>query len=300
LTEGHTGKGERFLMERWGPCRICGFEQFKARYEKNGFKLENCLHCGLLQVRNLPNGVQLESYYEQEFFDEAYGRLQHNPSRQLYEYKKFNYRWDEIQKRTEGNGRILDIGCSFGFFLDAARRRGWDACGLEISNFAAHYARTHFGLTVVNKPLEDAEFESESFDVVTLWNVIEHLDDPAGAVRHIYRILKPGGLVVLTTGDIESPLAKLQGRHWRMFMPPIHLSHFSSSTIRYLLESAGLTLLEKTQALPYESLLTKLKLIALFKVLHISDKMLVYARKPRQGKDEKSVTTFQVVNGRPQ
>ncbi len=130
---------------------------------------------------------------------------------------------------------------------------------------------------MLNKRLEDADFEPESFDLVTLWNVIEHLDDPQGAIRHIHRILKPRGMVVLTTGDIESPLAKLQGRHWRMFMPPIHLSHFSPLTIRYLLESAKLTPIEQTHALPFESLLTTFKLINVCKML--SDKMLVYAMK---------------------
>jgi 2-polyprenyl-3-methyl-5-hydroxy-6-metoxy-1,4-benzoquinol methylase len=112
-----------------------------------------------------------------------------------------------------------------------------------------------------------------------LWNVIEHLEDPMGAVRHVYRILKPGGIIVLTTGNVESPLARLQGKKWRMLIPPIHLSHFSPSTIKYLLESAKLRMIEQTNALPYESLLTKLKLINVCKSLGMSDKMLVYARK---------------------
>ena len=103
-------------MERLSSCRICGEGQFKLRYRKNGFNLDECFHCGLVQVTNLPNDTRLESYYEREFFDEAYGKLQHDPSRQAYEYKKFNYRWDEIEKRREGKGRVLDVGSSFGFF----------------------------------------------------------------------------------------------------------------------------------------------------------------------------------------
>jgi SAM-dependent methyltransferase len=260
-------------------CRICLSHNLTPLYEKNGFTLDKCLHCGLVQVRNTPSKSELSACYDQNFFDEAYGTLMQDPGRQRTEYKKFNYRWDEIEKKTKGAGKVLDIGCSFGFFLDAARRRGWECHGLEIAECAASYARSRFGLPVVNVPLEEADFAPESFDVVTLWNVIEHLPDPAAVVRDIYKILKPGGVVVLTTGDVESPLARLQGAKWRMLMPPIHLSHFSPSTIKYLMESCKLTVIEQTWALPFESLLSKLKLINLCKTLHLSDKMLTYAQK---------------------
>jgi 2-polyprenyl-3-methyl-5-hydroxy-6-metoxy-1,4-benzoquinol methylase len=266
-------------MEPLAACRICSFQQFQSRYEKNGFKLVNCLNCGLLQVRNSPSKSELEACYDQNFFDEAYGTLLKNSRRQNSEYKKFIYRWDEIEKKSKNGGKVLDVGCSFGFFLDAGRRRGWDCYGIEISEFAADYAKSRFGLRVQSVPLEDADFEPESFDVVTLWNVIEHLDDPAAAVRQIYRILKPGGLIVLTTGDAESPLARLQGGKWRMLMPPIHLSHFSPATIKYLMESSKLTVVEQTWALPFESLLNKVRLIDVCKHLYLSDKMLVYAKK---------------------
>jgi len=266
-------------MECSTVCRICNSEQFEPRFGKKGFRIERCLHCDLTQVTNPTNSTEITADYEKDFFDNFYQKLQSDPKRQHYEYRKFNHRLEEIEKKLGRKGTILDVGCSFGFFLHAALKRGWEAYGLEISEFAANYARVNFGLDVVNKPLNEANFDPGFFDAVTLWNVIEHLEEPIEVVREIYRILKRGGVLVLTTGNVESPLARLQRGNWRMLIPPIHLSHFSPSTIKYLLQSCRLELVEQASALPYEFLLKKFGLLDLCKKLNLSDKMLVYAKK---------------------
>lgn len=260
-------------------CRICSSERFEPRFEKNGFRIEICLHCGLAQVTNPPSPSEIDSYYDDNFFDKHYQKLQTDPKRQGYECRKFNYRLEEIEKRTRGNGTILDVGCSFGFFLDAAKKRGWKIDGVEISEFAANYARNNLGINVINKPLNEANFDARFFDVVTLWNVIEHLYDPIELMREIHRILKRGGMLVLTTGNAESLLARLQRERWRMLIPPIHLSYFAPSTIKRLLNSCDLELIEQTYALPYESLLKKFGLLEFVKKFKVSDKMLIYAKK---------------------
>jgi SAM-dependent methyltransferase len=260
-------------------CRLCSSTNFEPRFEKNGFKIERCLQCTHVQVTNPPQSHELEAYYDKGFFDKYYEKLQKDPGRQDYEYKKFNYRLAEIEKRAPNKGTLLDIGCSFGFFLNAGQRRGWKAYGVELADIAANYAMAKFNLPIINKPVTEVDFEADFFDVVTLWNVTEHLLDPSEAVRTICKILKPNGLVVLTTGNIDSPLARLQKNHWRMFIPPLHLSFFSPSTMAFLLKSNGLEPIEQTSALPYESALQKLGLINLAKRLNISDKMLVYGKK---------------------
>jgi 2-polyprenyl-3-methyl-5-hydroxy-6-metoxy-1,4-benzoquinol methylase len=266
-------------MKDWRVCRICSSEKFEARFEKNGFRIEKCLYCGLVQVTNPPQPSEIDSYYDDNFFDKHYQKLQTDPKTQGYEYGKFNYRLEEIEKRTRGKGRILDVGCSFGFFMDAAKKRGWKTDGVEISEFAANYARDKLGINVVNKPLNEANFDAGFFDVVTLWNVIEHLPDPIELMREIYRILKPAGMIVLTTGNAESLLARITRERWRVLIPPIHLSYFAPATIKYLLNSCDLELIEKTYPLPYESLLNKFRLLELVKKLKVSDKMLIYAKK---------------------
>ena len=260
-------------------CRICSSEGLQPRFIKDGFRIEKCMNCGLMQVTNPPAPSEIGSYYENGFFDEHYSKLQTDPKRLAYEYEKFNFRLKEIEKRTTGKGRILDVGCSFGFFLDVARKRGWKVYGVEISEYASNHAKRNLGLNVVNKDLIGARFDTGFFDIVTLWNVLEHLHDPVELMNEVYRILKEKGIVVLTTGDIESPLARLKRGRWRMLIPPIHLSHFSPSTINYLLDPSGLDLIEQTYALPYEFLLEKWRLLGIFRRFKVSDKMLIYAGK---------------------
>jgi SAM-dependent methyltransferase len=269
----------RHKMESVLPCLICNTNIFELIFKKNGFNIGKCSHCATTQVIDPPPSAEIDGYYDQDFFHKFYDKLLNDPKRQAYEYRKFNFRLEEIEKEASRKGSILDVGCSFGFFLDAARKRGWKTYGVEIGEYAANYAKSNFNLTVFTEPLNDVDFEDEFFDVVTLWNVIEHLDDPNEMIQDISRILKIGGILVLTTANIESPLARLKKENWRVLIPPIHLSYFSPSTIEYLLNSANLEVIQQTAALPYEFMLKKTGLLGLARKLKVSDKMLVYAKK---------------------
>jgi 2-polyprenyl-3-methyl-5-hydroxy-6-metoxy-1,4-benzoquinol methylase len=136
------------------------------------------------------------------------------------------------------NGRrLLDVGCHIGVFLEIAAERGWDAWGVEPSHWAAEQARRR-GLNVKTGTLSEAGFADHSFDVVTLWDVIEHLSDPRGELEKVNRVLKPGGLLCIHTMDIESPLARLMGRRWPWFME-MHLYYFSRATLSAFLMKTG-------------------------------------------------------------
>ena len=129
--------------------------------------------------------------------------MESKPKRQEYEYRKLNFRLGEIEKKVPHKGNILDVGCSFGFFLKVAQARGWKGFGIEVSEYASEYARKHFNLTVINKPFDKVDdFESIFFDAVTLWNVVEHLEDPIASLSKLFEMLRPGGVVVFTTGNI--------------------------------------------------------------------------------------------------
>jgi SAM-dependent methyltransferase len=134
-----------------------------------------------------------------------------------------------------GDGRrLLDVGCHIGVFVEIASARGWNAWGVEPSRWAAEQARAR-GLQVVTGTLSDAGFEAGSFDVVTLWDVIEHLTDPASELRQIWQLLRPGGLIAVHTMDIESLLARLLGARWPWLME-MHLYYFSPATLSALLK----------------------------------------------------------------
>ncbi len=143
-------------------------------------------------------------------------------------------------KQFSKKGRILDVGCAYGFFLEVAEEEGWEGYGVEISEYAARYAKEELGLKVSLGELKEVRYPSEYFEVVTLWDVIEHLPDPLGELKEINRILRKGGIVALSTPAIDSLFAKLSGKRWIGFQCPWeHIYYFSRSTISKLLEKAG-------------------------------------------------------------
>lgn len=135
-------------------------------------------------------------------------------------------------------GTILDVGCATGFFLEAARARGWVPSGIEINEFAARRAREKFGDAVWCGPFEEAPLAPGSFDAVVMCDLLEHLPDPAAALRRTREALKPGGMLSVTCPDSSSLSARLAGNSWYHYKKE-HLYYFSPRTLRALLESAG-------------------------------------------------------------
>jgi 2-polyprenyl-3-methyl-5-hydroxy-6-metoxy-1,4-benzoquinol methylase len=132
---------------------------------------------------------------------------------------------------------LLDIGAHIGVFVEVARRAGWEATGIEPSHWSVEMARQS-GTELIEGTLASSDLPENHFDVVTLWDVIEHLSDPKTELGHVFRVLKPGGWVVIHTMNIESPFARLMGKKWPWFME-MHLYYFSERTLRCLLEKTG-------------------------------------------------------------
>jgi ubiquinone/menaquinone biosynthesis C-methylase UbiE len=141
-----------------------------------------------------------------------------------------------------GGRSLLDVGCYTGVFVEIAARHGWDAWGMEPSRWAVEQAKAR-GLRVVQGTLDTAELPEAHFDVVTLWDVIEHVTDPRGALERVNRLLKPGGVVVVHTIDIDSLFARVLGARWPWLME-MHIYYFSRRTLRAMLEKCGFRVLD--------------------------------------------------------
>ena len=133
---------------------------------------------------------------------------------------------------------MFEIGCAYGFFLDEARRFARSVAGLDISEDAIAYGRGRFALDIaqgdyLNRPL------GKKYGAIVMWDTVEHLQRPDLFVEKIHADLEPGGVLALTTGDIDSLNARLRGAKWRMIHPPTHLHYFSAATMRLLLERHG-------------------------------------------------------------
>ncbi len=145
-------------------------------------------------------------------------------------------------KRHVARGRLLEIGCSTGFFLNAARLE-FDCQGVEPSAWAARIARERFGLEVHGGSFETFEAAPASFDAVAMIDVIEHVLDPGLVLARVSSLLGPGGILYLVTPDISSLSAHVLGRYW-WGLRPAHLGYFSPATLRLLLEKVGLEVRE--------------------------------------------------------
>jgi 2-polyprenyl-3-methyl-5-hydroxy-6-metoxy-1,4-benzoquinol methylase len=135
-------------------------------------------------------------------------------------------------------GSLLDIGCAQGFFLYSASRAGYAAKGIEISQDAAEYAVREFGLDVEAKPFEELRFPGDHFDVVTLWQVLEHVPYPRAVLEEARRILKPGGLLAASTPNIEGLPSRILGSKW-WDIKRLHVNQFSTKTLAGIIRTAG-------------------------------------------------------------
>jgi SAM-dependent methyltransferase len=209
-----------------------------VKHRTQGVEIFECRACGLA-FWNPPPTHRAEDVYDAAYFADAsaghgyddYGDLEPVLRR------NFSRRLARLPRPHPG-ARLLDIGAAFGFAVAAAREAGWEAAGLEISTVAARAARAAAGCLVV-ADAHRAPFATGSFDAVTLWDVLEHLSDPHAALAEIARLLRPGGRLVLTTGDVGSPVARLSGPRWHLYTIPEHLFFFSRRSLRLLLEAHG-------------------------------------------------------------
>lgn len=227
-------------------CNLCGSNnaeqifsnlpdlQFK-RYEVQT-SFVKCVSCGLVYQNPRPTSAEMAFHYPLNYklyAPEPYAGSSSWLLRQATRYG-VDKRWRFVTHYKQ-SGRLLDVGCATGYFLRGIREQGnWDLFGVEINEDAARVAQ-EYGLDVRLGTLEQARFSDGLFDVVTLWDVLEHMHDPAGSLREIYRILKPDGLLVIRIPNGSSWDARLFGRYWAGLDAPRHLYVFSPSTMEALL-----------------------------------------------------------------
>lgn len=202
-----------------------------------------CPNCGLWMLSKTEREAYatLPSRLDPTYLEEEAGRR-----------KAFRSVLARIERLTS-KGKILDIGSSAGFFLAEAKSRDWETVGIEFSKWSKEHAEKSFGLTIYNQPLEKLNWKQESFDAVTMFDVIEHLTDPRQVLSEVKKILKPEGVLILTTPNIDSPAAWLTGEKWYAVLPG-HLFYFSPRSLKKILGEAGFRVVKKRTHTRYFSL----------------------------------------------
>ena len=208
-------------------------------FSKNTCDILRCSECGLGRAES--GGFDARTYYTEDYFSGARqdGYVDYRGSESVLR-REFARTVEYIRKFRRG-GRLLEIGCAYGFFLEEARRF-YDVGGIEIAEGAVGFCRER-GLSVIGGVAEEATLaQFGMLDVIVLLDVIEHLPDPHSTLAFCKRHLNPGGVIVITTGDFSSLYARLAGRNWRLMTPPQHLWFFTPESIRRLSHSLRLEL----------------------------------------------------------
>ena len=216
-------------------CAICGEDNAAFLFSKWGHNVVRCRHCGLSYVNPRNFRVESDDYFRGPYLStiEENGTLK-SGIEHLYSAVVNNL------NTYLAAGRLLDVGCAMGHFMAFARGRGWSVHGVECSRYAADYGRERWGLRI--QPvcdLREARLPDNHFDACVLIEVAEHLPYPRVTFTEVFRLLKPGGMVYVTTPNFSSFRAMLQREDWQAVIPTGHLYYFSADSLGKLLTSIG-------------------------------------------------------------
>ncbi|MFA5339547.1 MAG: class I SAM-dependent methyltransferase [Candidatus Omnitrophota bacterium] len=260
------------------PCNLCGAgetettvlyeavaekiprrkEELITRYSSSGDEIifervVRCNRCGLIYISPRPKTeIIMQSYSAAE--DERY--VSQEKGRQVTFKRCIN-----IVKEYKRSGRLLDIGAAGGIFVKAAVDAGFEAVGVEPARWLCDFAKNRYGVTVYPTDLGGAGFDDSSFDVVTMWDCLEHVPDPMETLRQVRRVLKPGGVVFVAYPRIDDIFARVFGRRW-WFLLSIHLFYFTPKTLKNYFKKNDFCVLShrpQFQFLEYNYLVERLK-----------------------------------------
>lgn len=222
-------------------CLVCGRQTpYQTVYEKWGYPIHKCAGCGLGST-GIASSFRPEQLYDESYFQggQKDGYADYVGSEAVLR-AEFRRALDHLRSHGCDEGKLLEIGCAFGYFLTEARKY-FQCTGIEISEVAVLACRAR-GLEVFspNDPdIESVWSRSDSYAATVMLDCIEHLADPTSILRNVRRVLAPDGLLMISTGDWDSLLARAMGKRWRLMTPPQHLFFFSPETLGALLERYG-------------------------------------------------------------
>jgi SAM-dependent methyltransferase len=222
------------------PCPLCGqssvSEWLRAPDRLHGrrqpYLLVRCSACSLVWLRNAPLPQEMHHHYT-----DAYHRLISAAG------ETSPHRWQDHTKtliQHKQSGAVLDLGCSSGAFLEFLKGESWKLAGIEMSGDCARRAEARTGADVFVGDILDAPFPAESFDVITCFDVLEHLYEPLRVIAKVYEWLKPGGVFYVQVPNVDAAEARVFGTYWHGLELPRHLFHYSPASLRHLAKSTGL------------------------------------------------------------
>lgn len=230
-------------------CIICQTTDLKQisikKINRTGYQ---CRACSFVFLWPQPTEKEIKDIYKESYY-KSWGVFTGEEKLETARLKKGTS--DRYLKRVmmhRRSGKLLDIGSAFGYLMEVAQGHGYDVYGVELSHFSSSIAKKKFGSKVFEGKLEDSKFPNANFDVITMFDLIEHIPKPLEFMKEVRRVIKPGGFIAITTPDTSSFSYKLLGYggwfHWKFE----HLGYFNKKSTEELARRTGFTIVEQKRA----------------------------------------------------
>lgn len=231
-------------------CDLCGYDDVRPylsstdRFSGHRFNLVICNNCGLIYLNPRPTMVEIQQHYPDDYeayrFQSQYG----DPLEKWYSEHALQIQLNYVERHSSDRGTLLDVGCATGNFLHLAEQKGWQVLGLEIFEKVAMIARKRYDLTIITQNLENVDLPLDSLDVITLWDVLEHVSSPRTSMIRMYELLRPGGMIYFSIPNLNSYDRRLFGSNWIGWDSPRHFTLYSNKTIKRLLDETGFEIID--------------------------------------------------------
>ena len=215
-------------MSKHEKCILCQSDNLNELVAYKKAFLCQCQSCNFIFSQQIPSTDELDNYYKN------YGIHQYLSPITI---KRYNELLDQFEPFRKTN-KILDVGCGLGYFLEEAKKRGWEVYGTELSEKASEIAANK-GINIVKGNLSSNDYAPNMFDIITSYEVIEHINHPKNELVNFNKVLRQGGLVYVTTPNFNSLLRYQLKAKYNIITYPEHLSYYTPQTLKRLFESNG-------------------------------------------------------------
>ena len=233
-------------------CPLCRGKNHQKLYQKDSFWIVECRSCGLVFVNPRLAASEIRKHYDRKYYKSD------NPSDKTryidynfrylksHEKKRFQDIFKYLEKFLPQKGRLLDLGAATGFLVQEANKRGWQAEGVEISKWAADYGKKNLKVKIFPGDLFEARFNKETFEAITMLDILEHLEDPSKVLEEAHRILKKGGVIYIETINFDNFITRyLIKNNYKHMVPAYHLIYFGRRQLGQFLKKAKLQVLKE-------------------------------------------------------
>ncbi len=233
-------------------CPVCKSQKMQNKYKdvegfriKKTFNIEECLNCGVYITSPTLSKSEYSNYHNKHQVafngtgdEESIANYLQNKKQQWVNFG-YEKRLDRIVSVKPNAKKIMDIGCGAGFYLDFLKNRGFTVEGIELAPWGYNIAKEKLGLKVQNNLIENLKPPKNKFEVITLYDVIEHTTEPNAFLQELKKWLKKDGVLIINVPNIDSNISKHADKYWNKLSPPDHTLHFNEKSISYLLNKNG-------------------------------------------------------------